>query len=392
MRDGGPMDADPDQEPGSASREALIRELGVPDELGEVIGTLLELGVTPDAIRRAHATGRLEDAIFEPVLGPVRAERTVSPSEIEADGGLQVAETQLMALNFGLPAPEPDEPFFTPEEAWALKRVGQLRELWPPEVYLQIARVYGQALARVAEAEVHAFRNRVEARLKAESGGTLGALPAVHEAFGELLPLADPLLLGVHRRRVEHEIAQAAVREAERQSPAGVLPGAVEVTLAFCDLKDFTAYAETHGDAAAVEVIEGLATVITSQLGEHGHVVKALGDGYMLSFREPADAVSACLGVIERMRSMDTLGIHASVHHGVALVREGDYFGRTVNLAARLLGVAGQNELVATATVARATEGLADWTHGGSQRVRGVSDPVDIYRTSPPSGPASETA
>ena len=42
--------------------------------------------------------------------------------------------------------------------------------------------------------------------------------------------------------------------------------------------------------------------------------------------------------------------------------------------------------------VARATEGLADWTHGGSQRVRGVSDPVDIYRTSPPSGPASETA
>lgn len=355
-----------------------------------MIGTLLELGVSAKAIREAYARGRIEDAIFDPVLDPAREERTVSPAEIEAEGGPRVAETQLIALNFGLRAPEPDETYFTPGEGSALKRIGQLREIWPPEVYLQVARVYGQALARVAEVEAHAFRHHVEPRLRAASGATLRALPAIHEAFGQLLPLADPLLLGVHRRRVEHEMAQAAVREAELHSAEGVLPGAVEATLAFCDLKDFTAYAETRGDAAAMEAIERFAAAVSSELGEHGHVVKALGDGYMLSYREPGEAVAACLRVIERMRRDGTLGVHASVHHGVALYREGDYFGRTVNLAARLLDIAGRNELVASDAVVRATKGRFDWEPAGRQRVRGVSDPVEIYRAATPAGPALE--
>ena len=243
----------------------------------------------------------------------------MSAFEIEAQGGLSTAETQLIALNFGLRAPEGDEPYFTPEEAKALKRIGELREIWPPDVYLRVARVYGQALARVAEVEMDAFRHDVEPQLRAASGGSLPALPAIHEAFGQLLPLADPLILGVHRRRIELETAQAAVREAERHTVSGVLPGAVNVTLAFCDLKDFTAYAETRGDAVAFAAIEHFASAVASELGEHGYVVKALGDGYMLSFPTPGEAVGACLRMIERMHDDSALGVHASVHRGVAL-------------------------------------------------------------------------
>ena len=71
--------------------------------------------------------------------------RTVSSAQIEAEGGLTVDETRLVVLNFGLPAPDPQEPYFTVAEADALVRFGSLREIWPPAVYLQIARVYGQA-------------------------------------------------------------------------------------------------------------------------------------------------------------------------------------------------------------------------------------------------------
>lgn len=358
----------------------LAREIGAAPELEAIIGDLLELGVPPEAIRRAHARGRIDDAIFEAVLDPIRNRRTITAAQIEADGGLEVDEIRLLMLTFGLRSPDPEEAYFTPEEADVLRRFGELREIWPPEVYLQITRVYGQALAHIAQTEVQGFRLHVEPRLRAEAGEPLPALAAVHSAFGQLLPLADPMLLGVHRRRVEHELTQEAVREAELRTPEGVLPGAVEVTLAFVDLAGFTAYADSRGDVPAVEVVESFARAVTTELGERGRVLKALGDGYMLSFPDPVAAVGACRRIIERMGGEGTLGVHASVHQGVALYREGDYFGSAVNLAARLLGIAGHGQLVASAAVAEATAGYFDWEPPKGRRLRGFREPIPVCR------------
>lgn len=363
---------------------SLADELGATGDVATVIDELVELGISPESIRRAYDRDRVEDAIFEAVLDPARSERTVSAQEIESAGGLTVAELQLISLTFGLRVPEPNEQFFTEDEAAAYMRFGELREVWPPEVQLQVSRVYGQALAHIARAEIQAFRLQVEPGLREAGGGERGGLPAVYEAFGQLLPLADPLLLGVHRRRVEHEVAQAAVQEAELRSPKGRLPGAVEVTLAFCDLSGFTAYADARGDATAFEAIERFATIVSAELGEGGQVLKALGDGYMISFAEPAAAVGACARIIARMRSDEALGVHASVHHGVALHREGDYFGSTVNLAARLLGLAERNQLVASEDVVRETSDQRfGWEPLGTRRVRGLSEPVSAYRLIP---------
>ncbi len=366
--------------PDDAEGVALAREIGAPPEREEIIGVLLRLGVPPEAIRRAHERGNVEDAIFDTVLDPAREERTISPEEIESEGGLSVAETQLVALGFGLPAPAADEPFFTAAEAEVLRRFGELREIWPPEVYLQIVRVYGQALAHIARTEIHLFRLYVEPQLRAANVELPSGLLAVREAFGQLLPLADPMLLGVHRRGVEHELAQAAVREAELESSEGGLPGAVNVSLVFCDLKDFTAYADAQGDVAAFAAIERFATVVTTERGERGHLLKALGDGYMLSYPEPVDAVEASMRIIERMGIEDAPAVHASVHSGVALYREGDYFGQMVNLAARLLALAGGGELIASEAVVHATKGRYEWQDRGSRRIRGMSDPVATYR------------
>jgi adenylate cyclase len=324
-------------------------------------------------------------AMFDAVLDPARAERTVSPAQIEAEGGLTVDETRLLVLNLGLPAPDPREPYFTAAEADVFVRFGSLREIWPPAVYLQIARVYGQALAHIAQTEINMFRLYIEPTLRSVTGGPARARQAVQEAFGELLPLADPILLGVHRRRVEYELTQVAVRAAEIRTHEGVLPGTIEVTFAFCDLKDFSAYADAHGDRAAADLIERLAVVITGELGHHGHVVKALGDGFMLTYREPGEAVTACMRIIEQMRGAGAPGVHASVHQGVVLYREGDYFGRAVNLAARLLGLAGRDEIFASEEVVRATAGRFDWESRATQGIRGFSEPICVYRLRAPS-------
>ena len=345
---------------------------------GEIAETLRALGLDDAAIERAFERGNPESAIFEPVLMPAIKQRTVSAREIEERGGLSVAETNLMIDAFGLPLPDPDQPAFTPEEADVFVELKRLQEVWPPELGVQLSRVYGRLLARIAQTGLQLFRLYAEPRLRAEADDELSSLRAVQEAFARLLPLADPLMAGVHRRWIEHELAQAAVSAAESGAGVRHLPGSVEVGFLFCDLKDFTAFADTEGDAAAVDAIDRFADVVSSERG-NTRFVKALGDGFMLCYSDAPEAVSAGARIIRGMQAPNLPGVHASAHHGVAVVREGDYFGGAVNLTARLLNAAGRDELVATRqAVDRADSGL-EWKPSGSVRVRGVADPVDVF-------------
>jgi adenylate cyclase len=84
--------------------------------------------------------------------------------------------------------------------------------------------------------------------------------------------------------------------------------------------------------------------------------------------------------IVDAMRGIDTPGVHASVHSGVALVREGDYFGSAVNLAARLLLAAERDELVATRPVVEATGSTFSWDSAGTREIKGMAEPVDLFR------------
>ena len=142
-----------------------------------------------------------------------------------------------------------------------------MQETWPPEVGLQVARVYGRLLARIAQTEVQLFRLYIEPRLR-DDDDPYASLAATRDAFAQLLPVTGPLLLGVHRRWLEHHIAQEVVREAETE--AGGLPGSVTVCFLFCDLKDFTAFAAERGDQAAVTAIDRFAEVVSRERGPRG--------------------------------------------------------------------------------------------------------------------------
>lgn len=363
-----------------ARAREVARELGSEPGDVETVAVLLELGVRPEAMRRALERGRLEDAIFDAVLDPERAERTVSPAKIEARGGLGAEEIALQMQTAGLPPPAPDDPWFTEDEAQVFLEVARLRDVWTPDLMVQLSRVSGRALGRIAQAQVQLFRLHVEPRLRAESGDRVAALPEVHWAFEQLLPLAAPYLAAVHRRLFERELTEVAIREAEARSSGDTLPGATRVAILFCDLKDFTAYADREGEQAAVEAIEQFSVVVTEECGSSGRVVKGLGDGYMLAFSEAGDAAGTGWRVIERHREEAVLGVHASLHEGLAVVHGGDYFGTVVNVAARILAAAKRDELMATAAVASATSEEFGWEDVGASYVRGVSGTVDLFR------------
>ncbi|HEX8075844.1 MAG TPA: adenylate/guanylate cyclase domain-containing protein [Thermoleophilaceae bacterium] len=363
-----------------ARAREVAREIGSQPDDVETVAVLLELGVRPDEMRQALERGRLEDAIFDAVLDPARRERTVTPAEIEARGGLTAAEIALQMQTAGLSAPGPDDPWFTEKEAHVFLEVARLRDVWTSDLMIQLSRVSGRALGRIAQAQVQLFRLHVEPRLRAESGDRVAALPDVHWAFEQLLPLAEPWLAAVHRRLFERELTEVAIRQAETRSSGGTLPGATQAAILFCDLKDFTAYAAREGEEAAVAVIENLSVVVTEECGSTGRVVKGLGDGYMLAFSEARDAVGTGWRVIERHREDAELGIHASLHEGLAVVHGGDYFGTVVNVAARILAAAKRDELMATAAVATSTSEDFGWEDVGASYVRGVSGTVDLFR------------
>jgi class 3 adenylate cyclase len=340
---------------------------------------LVSLGVSPEAAAEYVERGDPAGALFDAVLLSGRRKRKVTAAAIEDRGGLRVEQIAALMEAFGLARPGSGDPAFTPEEAGALVELGELDELWPAEVRIQVARAYGAMIAGIARAELQAFQAYTEPHVREQEGDAAAQLRTIQAAFRRLLPLADPLILGVHRRWIEHELAQRAVSAAEQEAGAATLPGAVAVTFLFCDLKDFTAYAEVSGDEAAIRAIDRFFEVVARERGS-GEIVKSLGDGAMLVFLDPAEAVSAGLRMIGAMREGEQPGIHASVHRGTALARSGDYFGGSVNLAARLLALSERDELVATTEVVKACGAEFRWRHGGDYALRGVAHPVAVYR------------
>ena len=340
---------------------------------------LVNLGVTPETTSNYVRLEDPEGAVFHAVLLPAQLERTVTPAAIQSGGGLATAEIAELMQAFGLPSPDPDQPAFTPEEARAFVELGVLDELWPAEVRIQVARAYGAMIGGIARAELQAFQMYTEPHVRDRGGDPAGQLQALQSAFQRLLPLADPLLLGVHRRWIEYELAQRAVRAAELHVGVGALPGTVEVTFLFVDLKDFTAYAETKGDAAAIRTVDRFFDVVARERGADGRLVKSLGDGAMLVYSHPAEAVAAGARVIAGMRAPGLPGVHASVHAGTAIARSGDYFGGSVNLAARLLAFAPRDQVLATDEVVKACRGAFAWEPAGERALRGVAAPVRVF-------------
>jgi adenylate cyclase len=128
-----------------------------------------------------------------------------------------------------------------------------------------------------------------------------------------------------------------------------------------------------------VRISDRFAKVVTHEHGPEARLTKWLGDGFMLVYPGPGLAVTAGVRIIDGMRAPDRPGVHASVHHGHAIPREGDYFGSVVNLTARLLGVAGRDELVATRPVVERCPDV-NWRSSGTHRLRGVAAPVEVFK------------
>jgi len=154
-------------------------------------------------------------------------------------------------------------------------------------------------------------------------------------------------------------------------------------TFLFADIAGFTALTEAHGDEHAVQLVEEFANVVRAELPPvEGEYVKAVGDALMLRVPDPADAVRLGLWITRNaMSGHEAPSVRVGGNHGSAVERNGDYFGSTINVAARVSALAAGGELLVTgptAALAPDLEGVL-YESRGRQVLRNVAEPVEIF-------------
>lgn len=157
-------------------------------------------------------------------------------------------------------------------------------------------------------------------------------------------------------------------------------------TFLFADLVGFTALADSEGDDRALQVVLSLQARVRSLLAQHGaEEVKVLGDGVMLRCGDPRSAVLLGLRLVEELEGEEGFPpVRVGVHTGPALSSDGDWYGRTVNVAARLCAVAPGGEVMVSDATRRAAGEIEQiqWGERELHWLRNVSEPVSTYLAS----------
>jgi adenylate cyclase len=249
-----------------------------------------------------------------------------------------------------------------------------------PPAILSLLRAMGDSLRRIAESESAWWRSEViEPRLQA--GGSLdqAGSPEFSDAMaaaGERAMLS--MYSAVQMRTWTANIVAGAEMALLR---AGLLEERVrQPAIVFLDITGYTQLTQERGDAAAAELADRLGRLVQrTSIAHGGRPVKHLGDGVMVVFPEPRPAVIAALAMVDEVAAAGLPPAHVGIASGPVIFQEGDYYGQTVNLAARISDFARPGEvLVSNAVVEAAQLPEEAFVDVGPVELKGVYGPTRL--------------
>jgi adenylate cyclase len=345
-----------------------------------------QAGLPMEGIATAIRAGRLSFAFLEATpyrKWAVRSARTYRQVSQETGVPLELLGSALEAIGFAPMAP--DEPIREDElEIVPLLHLGLatgiLDQLWST----RLGRGYAEGLRLIAGVEKDVWRARFIAPVLESGADQQTAREQAARLSGDLnfTPVIDRALMAAYRRQQELAWIEQLVEEIEEAlEEIGVLgrPGRVPA-MCFLDLVGYTRLTEEHGDQAAAELAATLSVLVDRSSREHDGVpVKWLGDGVMVHFRDPAGAVLAALQMVEQFPAAGLPPVHVGVAAGPVVVQGGDYFGRTVNLGARIAAYASASQvLVSEPVVQRASPQGVTFVELGLVQLEGIVHPVRL--------------
>jgi len=389
----------------SEERVQRYAELGIlsrpnpPYRTGDVnrvrlVEGLEQSGISAEDVGRAIASGEFSfafvDALFPDATQSAMSELTVE--EACARFGLRLEFVQKVYASLGLPRPQPSDLMRADDLDMAPVLQAYMNMPFSEDDMAYAARFWGENVHRLTKAETRFFATYVMAPLLQQGLSEQEMLDIAIPQGAIAQALDERVLLWLHRRHTEANLIQdvlehieaaieraGAVRRRPRAAPA----------IGFLDLSGFTALTEAQGDEAAVQLSVRLDELVRDATHDHGgYPVKSLGDGVMCYFSSPGPAVHAALEMVEGADRAGLPPARVGLNTGSVIARDGDYFGRTVNVAARLAAHAGPGQVLVADSIVRVQppDGVR-FDPLGPVELKGVSEPVIVHLARRSTGP-----
>ena len=339
----------------------------------ELLDELAGEGVPVEELHRAVAEDRLALLPVDRALHG--GERTYTLDEVAERSGVERSFLQRNLHALGLAVPDPAEPAFTDTDVEFARAVGMLRQSGlPDDALLEMARVIAVAMAQVA-----AGARAVIGDAFLEPGDTeREASRRFAAAASGLGPLMGPILGYVFNAHLREQLQSDAVGREELT--AGRVTGAQEVNVCFADLVGFTRLGESVA-AEELGAVTGRLTALASDVAAPPvRIVKLIGDAAMMVSPRTDPLLDAALSLVEAAGSEDLPPLRAGVARGLALPRGGDWYGRPVNLASRITGIARPESVLCEAEVRDAAGEGYRWSSAGARHLKGIRGQVRLYR------------
>jgi adenylate cyclase len=342
-------------------------------------------GLSVEAIARAIHEGRFSLAFLDGTQFRWASLSAQTYAEVADQVGVPLEFVLAFEEALGKVRPAPNDP--APSDLEALleaPRVAIDAGVIDDRTHLRLIGVYADALRRIAETEGDVFHRLIEVP-RLEAGMSHGEMLEVVNPIGaELTPGMEKLVLGIYRRQQERVWTDDGVQHMESAIEAMGLYERPErpTAFAFLDLTGYTRLTEERGDEAAAELAADLTQLVQGEVGRRdGKSIKWLGDGVMSSFRDPAAAVLSTIEVSRRTGEVGLPPAHAGIAVGPVIFQDGDYYGRTVNLASRLAGLAEPGQTLVDADVVRLVgeRDDIDFHSLGDVPVKGMASSIEVF-------------
>jgi adenylate cyclase len=347
-----------------------------------VVARLRERGFSLREIRQATESGRLATSYIEGLLPDAPARWT--REEAARETGLEPAliERIFMAMGFGAQGMD----HLSDDDVQLLRYAAAVLSAGLPLVaFLQLVRVYGQAMSQIADAEVRLFHLYVHEPLMRDGVPGWEMAEEMEGLAREIMPLASPIMDHAHNRFLQHFIEQDVIGHMEADLGAGEdgdrLLGRLRVAIAFADLAGYTRLTEEVGDEEAVSAVERFVEQVERSLPDDARIIKTIGDEVMIVGSDPRALLAWAVRFQDEVadRPLPRIGIH----YGETLYREGDYYGREVNQASRVAARAAGGEVLVTRPVVAQAGSHLEFELIGEVRLKGFSEPTELFLARP---------
>jgi adenylate cyclase len=347
-----------------------------------IVARLRERGHSVERIREASQSGKLAFGYIDELLPSSEARYTLSEAARELDVDEELIERLVAAM--GLNALSTEE---LTEADLQVMRYGAeiLAAGLPLPALLQIVRVYGQAMAQVADAEVRLFHLYLHEPLMRDGVPGVEVAQAMEGMTREMLPFAVPFINYLHGRMLGYFVERDVIGhiESDLDDEETAEEGRMRVAIAFADLAGYTKLTEEQGEAEAVGAVERFVERVEQTLPIDARVIKTLGDEVMVVGADAGALTVWAAGLGGRLPA-GSPPPRIGIHSGAAIYRDGDYYGREVNRAARVVARAAGGEVLVTRPVVDAAsrqDGL-EFELIGEVVLKGFNEPTELFSVS----------